>query len=88
VLRTFVFIRTRASGNALARARANIPVLVIAAICSVCDALAVARSKVPIVILRAGLGSAFAAASLGIPIEVFSALLGQAVTDAAIRSGL
>jgi hypothetical protein len=47
-----------------------------------------ARSKVPIVILRAGLGSAFAAASLGVPIVVLSALLGQAVTDTAIRSGL
>jgi len=47
-----------------------------------------ARSKVPIVILRAGLGSAFAAASLGVPIVVLSTLLRQAVTDAAIRSGL
>ncbi len=88
MLRTFVFFRTRAGGNALARARANVPVLFNAAICSVGNALALARSKVPIVILRAGLGSAFAAASLGVPIVVLRTLLGQAVTDAAIRSGL
>lgn len=87
-LRSFIFIRTRASRNALARARANVPVHIISAIFSICDALALAGSIVPIVIISARLGSAFAAASFCVPKVIFAALLGKAITNAAVSGGL
>ena len=75
VLGAFVSVWARTDGDALARARADIPVAVNATIFSVRNALAAASSNVPVVIDRAGLDSTIATASVWIPIVILITLL-------------
>lgn len=84
---TFVSVWARTGGDALAHARADIPVVVYTTIFfSVRNALAAAFSSVPVVIDRAGLGSTITTASVWIPIVIVITLFRKAVAVAAFRS--
>lgn len=70
VLSSFVSVRTRANGNALARAGANVPVVIRATVLCLSNAHAAATSNIPVEILRAWQGDAVTAASFRVP-EMF-----------------